>query len=531
VNNGAWNNAVYQGNLTCWAQGDPGYCGPLPIVSPGGNINFSYGTTDLYQLRSIASVLPNSGKGLQVSGFNFVFTAKNGNGWDNGQQDYLSAYVKFYNKTGATAAEYDYTAYTNQQYNWKRFDFSETFASPYAVPELTNVRYGLVGRDNNYWQGPYGPEVMDVSFSLKYSVDPCATNTFYSTTCTGYFDALAKLAPKPGQTETVAYAPPPPPPETGEPPPGAPPTNNQPPPPGAQPPGPPPPPGSPPQPGSPPLQQSQPQAPAATSAAASTQEKSSSGPVNLSFALSLIAKNSEREKAVAQQVVAAAETVAQASSDRAQQVATAATTAAVASSVASAETSSGNSVAQTSVGTSRATVMSVAAQQQQTTGVLQAMQVFSAASTQQQNFQQQLLAPTSVEQSQTTQTSGSFATQQTRYQEPEAVAQTTNFLADVTSPLKQILDAQQVTQTEAPSAPQTQRSQTATNELATGVSVAQLATVPQGYAGYTNFVLRDASFYEPREVYKNQKVVDNVRVLRGLGSDQKHQDLVNSQYK
>ena len=39
------------------------------------------------------------------------------------------------------------------------------------------------------------------------------------------------------------------------------------------------------------------------------------------------------------------------------------------------------------------------------------------------------------------------------------------------------------------------------------------------------------SFYEPKEVYKNQTVVDNVRVLRGLGSDQKHQDLINLQYK
>jgi hypothetical protein len=79
--------------------------------------------------------------------------------------------------------------------------------------------------------------------------------------------------------------------------------------------------------------------------------------------------------------------------------------------------------------------------------------------------------------------------------------------------------------------PQTQRRDTAPNDLAVGVNLAQMATQPQGYASYTNFVLRDASFYEPKEVYKNQTVVDNVRVLRGLGSDQKHQDLVNSQYK
>ena len=98
VNNSNWNNAVYQNSLTCWSYGDPGYCGPLPIVRPGGNINFSYGTVDLHQIHSVASVLPKSGTGLVVAGFNFGFTAKNGNGWDNGRQDYLSAYVTLYNK-------------------------------------------------------------------------------------------------------------------------------------------------------------------------------------------------------------------------------------------------------------------------------------------------------------------------------------------------------------------------------------------------------------------------------------------------
>ena len=78
VDNNTWNNAVYQNQLTCWASGDPGYCGPNPILRPGGNINFSYGTADLYQIKAISSVLPNSATGLQVNGFTFGFTAKNG---------------------------------------------------------------------------------------------------------------------------------------------------------------------------------------------------------------------------------------------------------------------------------------------------------------------------------------------------------------------------------------------------------------------------------------------------------------------
>ena len=43
--------------------------------------------------------------------------------------------------------------------------------------------------------------------------------------------------------------------------------------------------------------------------------------------------------------------------------------------------------------------------------------------------------------------------------------------------------------------------------------------------------LADAKFYETKPIYQNQRVVDNVRLLRGLGSDQKHQQMVQDQYR
>ena len=524
VNNNQWNNAVYQNNLTCWGYGDPGYCGPNPIVRPGGNINFSYGTVDLHQIQSIASILPNSGTGLQVSGFNFGFTAKNGNGWDNGRQDYLSAYVKFYNKTGAVAAEYDYTQYTDQKYNWTQFNFSETFATPYAAPELSNVRYGLIGRDNNFWAGPYGPEVMNVNFSLKYSVDPCATNKFSSPSCAGYFDALAKLAPQSTTTDTqVAYTPPPDSPEPPPPPPGSPPPQQQ-------QSGTLPPPGAPPPQGSPSPQQNTQSTPSTAVATNSLQEKSGGGSPNVGFALSLIAKNSEREKAIAQQVVATAESQAQAAGDKAQQTATATASAAVAQSATSMDSSFSGTGIQTSSYSSRSSVNLVAMQQQSSTATLLNTQSFVATNIQ-QNTGPQLVAPVTFEQIQSTQNYSIFAVQEYRQQEQEQVTQTVNFLTDLNSPLKQILDAQQFQQASTDQPPQTQRRDTTPNELAVGVNIAQMATQPQGYGNYLNLALRDASFYEPKEVYKNQTIVDNIKVLRGLGSDQKHQDLVNLQYK
>ena len=184
-----WNNGVYV-NTLCFQAGQAGNCGPNPSVRPGGNINFSYGQVDLNQIVNINRALSAGGTGVQLSGFNFGFMAKNGNGWDDARQDYLAAYVKFYNAGGGLAANYDYTSQTNQRYNWTQFNFSETFASPIAASNYSNAQVGFVGRDNNFWAGNYGPEIYNVSFSLKYRVDPCAQNPAYSPTCSGFNTVL-----------------------------------------------------------------------------------------------------------------------------------------------------------------------------------------------------------------------------------------------------------------------------------------------------------------------------------------------------
>jgi len=180
-----WNNGVYVNQL-CFQAGQPGNCGPRPSIRDGSNINFSYGQTDLNQVVNINRALAAGGSGVQLSGFNFGFMAKNGNGWDDARQDYLSAYVKFYDAAGGLAANYDYTNHTNQKYNWTQFNFSETFANPQAATNYSNARVGFIGRDNNFWAGNYGPEINNVSFSLKYRVDPCSTNPAYSPNCSGF---------------------------------------------------------------------------------------------------------------------------------------------------------------------------------------------------------------------------------------------------------------------------------------------------------------------------------------------------------
>ena len=71
------------------------------------------------------------------------------------------------------------------------------------------------------------------------------------------------------------------------------------------------------------------------------------------------------------------------------------------------------------------------------------------------------------------------------------------------------------------------------NEVAGGVDINNIATQPKGYDLYSQMTLKDASFYKPEDIYKNQRTVDNVRLLRGLqsGSDRLHQDMVDQQYK
>ena len=132
-----WINAGSAGQpLTCWAPGGPGYCGPLPAVGAFNNpslINFSYGLTDIYQPIGIAQALSAAGSGIIVNGFNFSFTAKNGNGWDNGQLDYLTAYAEFYNNNNL-AESYNYDL--NYRFNWTNFNYSETFTNPYQINDL-----------------------------------------------------------------------------------------------------------------------------------------------------------------------------------------------------------------------------------------------------------------------------------------------------------------------------------------------------------------------------------------------------------
>ena len=77
----------------------------------------------------------------------------------------------------------------------------------------------------------------------------------------------------------------------------------------------------------------------------------------------------------------------------------------------------------------------------------------------------------------------------------------------------------------------TVRTNTQDNDIAGGVRIERMAVIPAGFNAYTNLSLSNIAFYEPKEIYKNQKVIDNARALRQLSSDRLHQEMVEQQYR
>ena len=593
-----WVNGVYQNNLTCWGYGDPGYCGPNPIVRPGDSINFSYGMTNLYQMQTIANVLSNTGTGLRVDGYNFGFTAKNGNGWDDGRLDYLTAYVSFYDPKGSTVFNKNYDL--NSRFNWTTFNYSETFNSPFASKDLGSVQYGFVGRDNNFWAGPYGPEIYNVNFSLKYSVDPCAGNVLSSPTCPGYFEALAKLTPQTLTTTivteptlmgvqttidnvtitTTGIAPPPgspPPPQGSQPPPGSPsPQGSQPPPPSGP---------------APQVASTQP-APGGQQTKAGEVSDSSGGSkstVSLSSVLSMIGANQEKTAALEKSVVQAADAQAFSAGETAKQQAekiagdaqsqSAAANSSQATSVVqpgSAQSFSnpmqsgalalqGNLQSNTVVNTTRLEQsMASSSAGQQTSNSFGNSQQNTPSATKQDNVNVgQFSLPTPKYEPPKVE---SFYTQPTvnsvQYQPPVIRQELTVSIASPTlsynlnAPIrytpqiqidmpsnegikfgnKSVVDNAIDAKPFMPSTnDNSQQNNTVVrnvdnNELAGNITIESIAKQPANYSQYF-FMMPDVAFYAPKEIYKNQTVTDNVRLLRGLGSDRLHQEMVNRQYK
>lgn len=159
----------------------PGY------ISATGTLCFGYSQATVAQTIAVNQAL--SGSGVQVGGYNYGWSVYN----TDTSRGTLSATVALKNSGGATLESYSYNLNT-QSANWQTYSGSQNFSSSYALSSLGNISLSFTGKDDRFWAGYYGPQVKDISLSLKYTVDPCVANPAVSPNCSGYNDIITSSA-------------------------------------------------------------------------------------------------------------------------------------------------------------------------------------------------------------------------------------------------------------------------------------------------------------------------------------------------
>lgn len=524
-----WQNAKFVNELTCWQVGDPNCSAGQPYLRPDGNINFSYSYTELYQIINVSKALPNSGTGLVTTGFTFSWRSKNGNGWDDGRLDQLNAYVQGYTKSGKWLENFSYNL--NFQHDWTDFTWSQDWSKLRRSSELSTVLFGFNGKDNNYWMGPYGPEITNVNFRLRYKSDPCVNNPLYSPDCPKFQETLAKnsevynsdnLIIKPTITDYTVDST----------------TNIK------------------------PIKASDTwQDEEHRDKQETYVEKDYNRLIDTLFK---IEDNQQREQNIAVDAANTAiretDKISQQTVRQAEQIASKTTKQNLENinvgQHSAADTKQKDNKQEQSLALFQPSTINVQSLFQpsfsQQLKLLQAPTPVETQPIDQQNTEQQIKSsnnqqinnlvqqstsiPTTMQQLQQSSTTDSINTQvalvnQLASQIVEIPQQIQNFLTNKADPINALLESKQLEQDSKTEQPTQQvKANTTDNDLANGVSLTQLAVAPANYNQYLSFVLRDAAFYPPREVYRNQRTVDNARALRQLSSDRLHQQMVDQQY-
>lgn len=532
-----WQNAKFVNSLTCWQAGDPDCSAGQPYLRPDGNINFSYAYTELYQIVNVSKALPNNGSGLVTTGFTFSWRSKNGNGWDDGRLDQLTAYVQGYTKSGKWIENFGYNL--NFTHDWTDFTWSQDWSKLRRSDELANVLFGFTGKDNNYWMGPYGPEITNVNFRLRYKPDPCVNNQLYSPECPKFQETLAKNADtytvdnstiKPTTIEYISDS------TTG----------------GTK------------------LSKNSEETWQEGRDQGFDEQHFLDGTDRLIDTLFKIQDNQQREQSIAIDTATAAvneaDKTGQQTLRQAEQIASRSIKQSfdLNQSVQQqfqSESKQKDNKAEQSIALFQSSTSTqqnlfqpnftqqfnllqlpgVTNSQQNTSQTVEAPKSSNSVvvnnAQQTAVSQQNSISPTINQQiqQQTTNTSSNInqltLINNTPTQNIEIPQLQQNFLTNKTDPINQILETKpQTSDNNSQSSLQQLKSNQPDNDLATGVPITQLAVAPTGYNQYLNFVLQDAAFYPSKEVYRNQRTVDNARALRQLSSDRLHQQMIDQQY-
>ena len=501
-----WNNVIYM-NATQLGQVEGTGGGPVPAFNTDTNtIRFSYSLYTVSQIRAINQVL--SGQGISVSGFNYSWKIYNDLENCCSTRGSLVGTVNFANTSGKILESYTYDySSLNTGANFQTISGTETFTNPYQLSSLGYVGVAWTGKDMNFWSGYYGPRVRDTEITLNYTVKQSSpTSTTSNTTSTSTDLALAASQPAlqeltTTQTSTSTTAS-----TTSEP------------------------------------STTQSTAPVATSTSTITaiaptvqvvqpstsvqQTTNQPSAPSLSSVLSTIKNNEKKEQAIVNAAVAGANEVAQSAVQMTEQTAM---------SVATISSTSSMQVMQQTSNTQQASVQSI--------NLSQGLPLVNNSITQNStsNSQVALLTPTEISSIaiqpviiQALPTNTQSAMTDFRSAEAENTMFANNFLTNRANPLTEIVENNTKpnnSTTEQKDKPMNKTAQN--NELAIGVNIDRIATQPTGYNSYLQLALTDASFYAPKEIYRNQRVIDNQQAVRLLNfaSDAKHKEMTEQQYR
>ena len=448
----------------CWTATADGFWGgqsggPCPGISNGGydgsnHIIFSYGQQTISQAYALSQILPDSGTGLLVNGYNWHWHVKNSNINDEQPGSYDSiAYVTVdLLSSSGKVLESDVYNYGYRISDWINPSGTRTYDNPYSLTSADSIRLSITGKDDGFWAGYYGPEFNHVTLSVNYSVDPCASNPLHAPTCSGYLDALAALMPQsiePTFTEpTIAVV------ESSTPSTEVVGTSS-----------------------TPVVIESQ--TPTVTAAATISSRNVGSG-LSVGAILSIVRNEQSRISSVESAAVQQAnEQAAQATADAQQQAEAVASSAAVSIQSQLAVQSAQSQQSSVAIGGSSQS----------------ASEMYSLANRAETESATQSISLT-----------GNSPT------------------GNLFEPAPVIIQEQNNQTTES-----TVNSNVADNDIAGDVSIAALQVVPIGFDLY-QVGLTDAAFYKPKDIYKNQKNVDNARAFRGLVGGGLYKDMVDSQY-
>ena len=552
------------------------------IVNTNNLLDSTVGGSYLNQAFAVNTALQNAGVGATVHGFNYGFNWRVGQGFSGCTATNQDGSCSWYMNIPAYAsASVSLTNSSNQIIEQKNYSFSGegtsgSVSEKYLLPSSMNQSMLGTGRITGSASGT-GSSIEGAWATMIYTADPCVANPLHSSSCKGYAFAMSKqlsasnntapIAPNGTQMQDSVQDPSQPPsPPGAEPPPGS----QPPPPPGAEPPPgsqPPPSGSSPPQgpqlaasnpaanppPSQPPAQGGSSQPRAGEVKTAGDNKSSTASPVSLSSVLSMISSNQARIGNEAKAVVQAAEAQATQAAAAVQQQAETVAGAAVAQSMSSSSTgtSAATGTAARTTAQTQVSAFSLPTGQTATASSIEAIrpptQVDTAETTQNTGTGLSVTTPTSqyslfaapaasvfssVESPVTNfgfqLPTGRFSVQS----EPESIPQTEGIKIGGQSTLNDVLE-------QRPMLPNTTAQEQKTdavnknaqpNEVAGRVDIATMAVQPAGYQTYSA-IMPDVAFYAPKEIYRNQRNVDNVRLLRSLSSDRLHQQLIDLQYK